>query len=171
MSAADPMATAILNETTDRYGWTSHAIWVRKNFITSFPNQTQNQTPTVNPIPTQSLASNSASSEVLSSAQNAQQIIPKFRFAKGASKLSTNVKNALRSKKSAYLNSGKITIVASAGLLAGVPIKNARNFALKRAEVLKAFLGSLGVPLSRIEIQLQVVKIGVIPKTELLFTP
>ena len=157
MNAANPMSTAVLNETTDRYGWSSRALWIGPNLSPS-NNQVQN-----NPAPNVS--------QIESVATVAKSISTgKFKFGKGQSFLSKANSKFLLQSISEYKSASKITISASAGYLNGVSKKRVERLALKRANSIKAMLVKNGIDASKITIELNVVKFGVAPKSSLLYT-
>lgn len=169
MNAADPISTVVINETTDRYGWTSRAMWVRKNYRSgNNPSSGPTSGPTADPS---SAPSAQAAVATVAAASAVQESTPKFRFSKGISKLSAANKAKLLAIKNKYFASGKIVIATSAGLLPGVPRNFVQRFATNRGNAIKAFLVANGIPASRIEIEVTLEKFGVIPKSNLRYSP
>ncbi len=89
-------------------------------------------------------------------------------FSVGTSILTSASKKNLKASVTAAGKSAEYTITGSAGKLPGVSDKAVKALAMKRANVLKAYLVQLGVSKSSITIKTKIVKQGVKPKTSVL---
>ena len=156
--AGNPISTVVKMETGVTHSWASDAIWVRKGVESS-------------PTPNISTPLENVAPEAQTVAAVATQISTgKFKFGKGQSFLSSANSKILLQSINEYKGASKITISASAGYLNGVSKKRVERLALKRANSIKALLVKNGIDASKITIELNVVKFGVAPKSNLLYT-
>ncbi len=91
-----------------------------------------------------------------------------IQFATSTSLLTKKSKAAIKSSVKKAGKKGTYVVTGSAGLIAGVPVKNVRALAKERALVVRSYLIKLGVKKSNITIRIKIVKPGISPKTKLL---
>lgn len=100
-----------------------------------------------------------------------KKITSSFRFSSGVSKVSKSQKRQIRKRTTDYRIASAVVITASAGRTPGVSERTVRGLAKKRANAIKKYLVSQGVPAEKIVIKTRISKSGKKPSTKIVATP